>query len=86
MPRVIRLQSDSNEHDRPWRVALDRDRDVACVGVQIESERNGIYPGRPGKNVAGMVKRDAIATSRAIRSPGCSVAATLPHNPPHHSI
>ena len=24
MPRTIRLQSDSNAHDRPWRVAVEQ--------------------------------------------------------------
>jgi NMT1/THI5 like len=35
MPRTIRLQSDSNAHDRPWRVAVERGY-FADEGLDVE--------------------------------------------------
>jgi NitT/TauT family transport system substrate-binding protein len=35
MPRTIRLQSDSNAHDRPWRVAVERGY-FAAEGLDVE--------------------------------------------------
>jgi len=48
MPRTIRLQSDSNAHDRPWRVAVEQGF-FAAEGLTIE-----YYEDNP-KGVAGRV-------------------------------
>ena len=49
MPRTIRLQSDSNAHDRPWRVAVERGF-FADEGLQVE------YTEDNPKGVAGRVE------------------------------
>jgi ABC-type nitrate/sulfonate/bicarbonate transport system substrate-binding protein len=49
MPRVIRLQSDSNAHDRPWRVALEQGF-FAAEGLQVEYNEDN------PKGVAGRVE------------------------------
>ena len=37
MPRTIRLQSDSNAHDRPWRVAVEQGF-FAAEGLKVPDE------------------------------------------------
>src|SRR2546423_683641 len=49
MPRVIRLQSDSNAHDRPWRVAVEQGF-FADEGLTIEYHEDN------PKGVAGRVE------------------------------
>jgi ABC-type nitrate/sulfonate/bicarbonate transport system substrate-binding protein len=49
MPRIIRLQSDSNAHDRPWRVAVEQGF-FADEGLQVE------YTEDNPKGVAGRVE------------------------------
>jgi ABC-type nitrate/sulfonate/bicarbonate transport system substrate-binding protein len=49
MPRVIRLQSDSNAHDRPWRVAVEQGF-FAAEGLEVEYNEDN------PKGVAGRVE------------------------------
>ena len=49
MARTIRLQSDSNAHDRPWRVAVEQGF-FAAEGLQVE------YTEDNPKGVAGRVE------------------------------
>ena len=49
MPRTIRLQGDSNAHDRPWRVALERGF-FAAEGLSVEYQEDN------PKGVAGRVE------------------------------
>jgi ABC-type nitrate/sulfonate/bicarbonate transport system substrate-binding protein len=49
MPRVIRLQSDSNAHDRPWRVAVEQGF-FAAEGLTVEYHEDN------PKGVAGRVE------------------------------
>jgi ABC-type nitrate/sulfonate/bicarbonate transport system substrate-binding protein len=49
MPRTIRLQSDSNAHDRPWRVALEQGY-FADEGLDVEYHEDN------PKGVAGRVE------------------------------
>ena len=49
MARVIRLQGDSNAHDRPWRVALEQGF-FAAEGLQVEYQEDN------PKGVAGRVE------------------------------
>ena len=49
MPRTIRLQSDSNAHDRPWRVALEQGY-FAAEGLEVEYHEDN------PKGVAGRVE------------------------------
>ena len=49
MPRTIRLQSDSNAHDRPWRVAVERGY-FADEGLDVEYHEDN------PKRAAGRVK------------------------------
>src|SRR5205085_3349962 len=49
MPRVIRLQSDSNAHDRPWRVAVEQGF-FADEGLTVEYNEDN------PKGVAGRVE------------------------------
>jgi len=49
MPRTLRLQGDSNAHDRPWRVALERGF-FAAEGLQVEYQEDN------PKGVAGRVQ------------------------------
>ena len=49
MARVIRLQGDSNAHDRPWRVALEQGF-FAAEGLQVEYQEDN------PKGVAGRVQ------------------------------
>src|SRR3981081_662847 len=49
MPRTIRLQSDSNAHDRPWRVAVERGY-FADEGLEVQ------YPEDNPQGVAGRVE------------------------------
>src|SRR5258708_13205697 len=50
MARVIRLQSDSNAHDRPWRVAVEQGF-FAAEGLQVEYHEDN------PKGVAGRVEK-----------------------------
>jgi ABC-type nitrate/sulfonate/bicarbonate transport system substrate-binding protein len=49
MPRTIRIQSDSNAHDRPWRVAVEQGF-FAAEGLQVEYHEDN------PKGVAGRVE------------------------------
>src|SRR6202162_5269588 len=49
MPRTIRLQSDSNAHDRPWRVAVEQGY-FADEGLDVEYHEDN------PKGVAGRVE------------------------------
>src|ERR1700731_4087585 len=49
MARVIRLQSDSNAHDRPWRVAVEQGF-FAAEGLEVEYHEDN------PKGVAGRVE------------------------------
>ena len=49
MARVIRLQSDSNAHDRPWRVAVEQGF-FAAEGLTVEYNEDN------PKGVAGRVE------------------------------
>ena len=49
MPRTLRLQGDSNAHDRPWRVALERGF-FAAEGLRVEYQEDN------PKGVAGRVQ------------------------------
>ena len=49
MPRTIRLQSDSNAHDRPWRVAVEQGF-FAAEGLDVEYHEDN------PKGVAGRVE------------------------------
>src|ERR1700731_5325974 len=49
MPRTIRLQSDSNAHDRPWRVAVERGY-FSDEGLDVEYHEDN------PKGVAGRVE------------------------------
>ena len=49
MPRTIRLQSDSNAHDRPWRVAVEQGF-FADEGLEVEYHEDN------PKGAAGRVK------------------------------
>jgi ABC-type nitrate/sulfonate/bicarbonate transport system substrate-binding protein len=49
MPRIIRLQSDSNAHDRPWRVAVEQGF-FAAEGLEVEYHEDN------PKGAAGRVK------------------------------
>ena len=49
MPRTIRLQGDSNAHDRPWRVAVERGY-FANEGLDVEYHEDN------PKGVAGRVE------------------------------
>ena len=49
MPRTIRLQSDSNAHDRPWRVAVEQGF-FAAEGLEVEYHEDN------PKGAAGRVK------------------------------
>lgn len=49
MPRIVRLQSDSNAHDRPWRVAVERGF-FAAEGLQVEYNEDN------PKGIAGRVE------------------------------
>lgn len=50
MPRVIRVQGDSNAHDRPWRVAVEQGF-FAAEGLQVEYHEDN------PKGVAGRVEK-----------------------------
>ena len=50
MPRALRLQSDSNAHDRPWRVAVEQGF-FAAEGLDVEYNEDN------PKGVAGRVER-----------------------------
>ena len=65
MTRTIRLQGDSNAHDRPWRIALEQGI-FAAEGLEVEYyEDNPKRHGGPGQEFFPALEGIATAERRA---------------------